>query len=244
MAFEPVEFVEKHPYTTAAVAGGVVLLFVILSMRGSSGGATASSGVDPVTAQLYAQTQQLQASGQAQSAKYASDQNLATIEAGYGLSLAQIQTNAQSHQTDTAASATLAGIAAQSDVQKTAIAATLQEQQNQTVVQNNQINAQLAALQDTNATSAFIAQNAANEQLGIANLTAGTQRDIAAITGQTQLGIANLTSQTQLGISNNQSQVAIAQSNNQKNIAQSGQQSNLFGQIAGGVMGLLSAAFL
>jgi hypothetical protein len=199
MPFELIEEVKKHPVPAALIAGGVVFGFLLITGAFSSGGqaATSTGGLDPATAQLYAQSEQLQAQSSAQTAAINGQQNLADTQAQYGLSLAQIQANAQTTQTNTAAAVSLAQIQADAQTSQEQVAASLTAQQDQLSVSSQAINAQLAGLEDTNATT-----------VNIANLTAGEQEDIAQITGNTQVALSN--NATQATIANINAAASVA----------------------------------
>lgn len=227
MAFDLIEDVKKHPIPAALIAGGVVLGFLLLTGAFSGGSApTSTGGLDPATAQLYAQSEQLQAAQQAQGAQIAGQQNLASIQASYGLSLAQIQANAQTTQTNTAASVALAQITADSQTSREEVAAQLQALQGQFGVQTTAINAQLAGLADTNATTADIARTTAAEQVAIANINGDVTRAISS-------------DQAQVAMGQTQASVMIANSNNSatKQISSN----NMWGGIASGVLSLAGA---
>lgn len=229
MAFDLVEDIKEHPVPAALIAGAVVLGFLLITGAFSGGkAATTTGGLDPTTASLYAQSEQLQAAQQAQAAQIAGQQDLAKTQADYGLALAQIQANAQTTQTNTAASVALAQVTAGAQTQQEAIAAQLQAEQGSFGVQTAAINAQLAGLMDTNATTADIARTTAAEQ------------EI----------IANINGQTTIGLSNNAAQVNIAQTNAAVTIARTNagaykqaSSNNMWGQIAGGVLSLAGGFF-
>lgn len=216
-----IEKIKQHPVLAAALVGAVLLLVLVISRRGGSSSASVSSGIDPTTASLYAQNAQITAQATMQANQLDAAAVHDTTLANYGLSLAKIQSDATTQQNNTAASVSMAQIAAQTDVQKQSIAANLQGLQLQAGVQTAGIEAALRGLESNNSTTVQIAQLSAQEQLGIANLTA----------------------QTQIGISNNQSQVAIAQTNAAAGVAKGAQSSSMWGSIIGGAFSL-GAAFL
>ena len=224
-----VEEVEKHPVPAALIAGGVVLGFMFLSGAFSSSGAAATStgGLDPATAQLYAQSEAIQAQSQGQAASIAGQQNLADTQASYGLSLAQIQANAQTTTQNTAASVALAQISADAQTSQLSVAAQLQSQQDAYGVQSQAINAQLAGLQDTNATTAQIA-----------SLTAGEQETIAQILGNTQVALSNNATQASIATTN----AAVGIAGIQGSVAKTQSNNALYGQIAGSAFSVLGSA--
>jgi hypothetical protein len=252
MPFELIEEVKKHPVPAALIAGGIVLGFMWISGAFSSSGAspTTTGGLDPATAQLYAQSEAIQAQQQGQTQQLTAQQNLATTQAGYGLSLAQIQANAAITQSNTAASVQVAGINAttaqtntaasvamaqiSSDAQtaQLSVAAQLQAAQDQIGVTTASINASLAGLQDTNATT-----------VAIASLTAGEQEQIAQITGNTQIALSNNQTQSFIAASNNQTQATIAGTNASASVAKGSQTAGLESQGLG-IAGMLGAAAL
>jgi DNA-binding transcriptional MerR regulator len=201
----------KQHKAMVGIVGGAAIIGIVIIARAQSGGsfcAAVSSGLDPNAVSLYEQQAQI---GAAQ-------QNTASQE-NYGLALAQIQADAQSHQTDTAAGVSLAGIAAQSDVQSKQIAEQLDQSNNNLVAQQSAIEAQLAGLESNNATTSDVARIAATENVDIANLT----------------------SETQLGISNNQSQVAIAQTQASRDVALGAQGTAVKTTAIGSAGGILGA---
>lgn len=219
MPFELVEEVKRHPVPAALIAGGIVIGFIWLSGGFSGGQApTSTGGIDPATAQLYAQANQLQAAKDAQTQQLQAQQNLATTQASYGLSLAQIQANAQTTNTNTAATVALAQIHESADTSRMQVAAQLQAAQDQYGVASKSIDAQLAALQDTNATTV----------------------NIAALTAAEQVQIANITGNTQIALSNNASQVSIANINASASVAKGAQSASTTNSILGMVGGLAS----
>jgi hypothetical protein len=219
MPFELIEEVKKHPVPAALIAGGVVLGFLFLTGAFSGGSAaTSTGGLDPATAQLYAQSQQLQAAQQAQTAQINGQQALATTQASYGLALAQIQANASTTQTNTAASVALAQITADAQTSQEEVAAQLQAMQGGYAVQTAGINAVLAGLIDTNALTGRIAELTAQEQLGIAAINSNTQLGIS--NNATQLGI--LTSNNLTAVDINQARIAGSVAKTQSNNALTG----------------------
>jgi hypothetical protein len=211
------------------IAGGVVFGFLLLTGAFSSNGAAATTtgGLDPATAQLYAQSEAIQAQSQQNAAAIAGQQNLADTQASYGLSLAQIQANAQTTSTNTAASVALAQINADAQTSQQSVAAQLQAEQDQIGLGAVQINDQLSGLEDTNATT-----------VDIASLTAGEQEDIAGILGNTQVALSN--NATQASIANTNAAVSIAKGQQSVEGAQ-GIESSIGGLAT---TGLLAAAFL
>jgi hypothetical protein len=226
MSFDLVEEAKQHPVPAALIAGGVVLGFLLITGAFSGGRApTQTGGLDPATASLYAQTEQLQASKQAQIAQINGQQVLATTQANYGLALAQIQANAQTTATNTAASVALARIQADSQTSQESIAAQLQAMQGSFGVQSEAINAQLAGLMSNNATTMHIADTTAQEQ-----------EIIAGINGNTTIALSNNVTAVQQG--QTQASVMIANSNN--SVAKQKSSDSMWGSIAGAALNLLA----
>lgn len=216
------EYVREHKWLIAGLAGAGIIGVLIIARARSAGSAGAASGIDPVSAQLYAQDQQLQG---------------AQAQIQGNLDLASIQAATTSHVADLTAGVNLADIAAKRDASLADVAAThdlgLAQIASQITTANDNltatthaIDAQLAGLQSNNATTV----------------------QIAGLSAQEQLGIANLTAQTQVAISNNATAANIATTNADVTIAGLNasavkQQSNdnLFGKIAGVAGGLIGA---
>jgi hypothetical protein len=222
------EEVKKHPVPAALIAGGVVFgfLYITGAFSSSSAAATTSGGLDPATAQLYAQSEAVQAQQQEQTQGLQAQQDLATTQASYGLSLAQIQANAQTTQTNTAASVSLAQISADAQTSQESVAASLQAAQDQIGVTTDSINASLAGLEDTNQTT-----------VNIAALTAGEQEDIAQITGNTQVALSNNQTQYAIAASNNNTAAVLGVAGDSASVAKTQSTNSLIGSLAGSALG-------
>jgi hypothetical protein len=220
-----ISYAEQHPWLVGGCAIAIVAALWIITHRGGGGGSAGSSGVDPSLAALYAQQQQTGAALQGQAAQLSAQITTAGIQKDYGLALATIQTNAQTQQTNTAASVALATIQANADVETKSLQERLAEAGLSAGVATTQIQANLSATMDTNATMARMHEIIAQEQVGIANLNA----------------------QTLIALSNNQTQVALGQTNASVSVAgyAAGAQKNandnqLTGQLAqAGLMALM-----
>lgn len=223
------EKIKQHPYVAAGFLGAVLLLLFVVSRRSGSSTTSASSGIDPTTASLYAQNQQLTAQSTMQANALDAAAAHDTTLANYGLALATIQNNAATTQSNTQASVQMAGIAANADVQKQGIAATLEGLRIQGDTANLGIMANLEGLRSNNNTTLGIAQIMAEEQTAIANTTA----------------------QTQLGVSNNWAQVQIAGVNAgvttagiNAGAAKHASDNQLIGSAIGGLTSLAGAALM
>jgi hypothetical protein len=218
------EYLKDHRY----MVGGVVLVgavgLYLVSRHGGSATSASYDGITATNAQLLAQSEQLQASQQAQTAQLTAQQNLATTSANYGLALAQINANTSITNTSTAAAVALSEITANENVNSLSIAANLQAAQDADSVSETGISAQLAGLESNNATSLGLATTTANEQIQIANMTAGVQTSIA--NDQTTLGLA----QTAGAVN-----IADTASNNAAKTAQQASSNSLIGGIVGAI---------
>lgn len=179
MAIKFFEEMKQHPYATGAI-GLVGLLALYMLMRGSGTQQTASTTAAQLAAQqqqLSLQEQQLQQSGQLQAqqtnaqlaasyanAQAANNQNIASVQAQY-------------NSTDAALIAALAN--SQTQQQYNSI---------QGQVATNQLTAELASSENTNATNLAAYQGTLGYQNNIANLQ-------AALTSQTIGSETQLTSQ-------------------------------------------------
>lgn len=195
---EVLDFVKKHPILIAGGVGAVILLFFVMSSSGGSSGTAQSSDIGANEASLAGAALSANAQEQLSSSQATAQQNLADTQASYGLSLAQINDNAQTTQDNTAAAVSVDQITAQAQESDESIAASLQSSLAQVGLGADQIQANLAGLESNNQTSTDIANIAAGEQLGIANYTAQTQLGIANIEGQ--VNIANINAVEGLGI--------------------------------------------
>lgn len=180
-------YVREHPLLTGGIVVGAVAAYLIVSRAG--GGQAGASGLDPVAAQLTAQTNQLQAAGQSQAEQDATNLQLARVSAQYGLDLAALQGTRDITLSNTAASVEGSRIASDTALGEKSIAA------------------QLAGLE----TQANLTAKGLDTQLQIVSAQIGVTRDIARITADETTAIANLSAQRDIAVSNNQTQVALAQ---------------------------------
>lgn len=184
MAIKFFEEMKAHPYATGAI--GLVGLLVLYMLMKGGGGSSQATNTAAVAAQqaaqqqaLQLQEQQLQQAGslQAQQTNAQLSAAYASAQASNNQTIGQVQ--AQYNSTDAALIAALATNQTQS--QANAI---------QGNVLNNQLTAELASQENTNATNLAAYQGTLNYQTGIAGLQAGlTSQSIGA---QTQLASQQL----------------------------------------------------
>lgn len=190
-------FIKEHPIETAAIAGGGVLVFILILSRGSSGGANSSSDLGTYyNAQLQSQ-------------------NLSNANA-----VVQAQANAQNNQTNAAAQvqndtleAELAATALQYDSTNKTAAINADVENNYITQAASVSNTQTRAAQDVNDTYINASEDVANTQTAAMTTVYGDQFDYLkqVNNNQSKIAVAALPGATfQLSKGNNASQLTAA----------------------------------
>lgn len=222
------QFVQEHPYATAGVVVGGLVLYLLYS-SGSGGSSVAyQSGPSPeqVQANTALQLGQMQLAGHAQDVNAAVAQ--AQIIANRDFGIEQLKQQTGVYQIERGSDVSMAGIEAQRQVQLSGI--TSQQQIASFAQQTNQL--QIAATRDialaNSATYADIARfNAETVQTSYAaNVAINQSHDSSALQME----------QARQG-------AAVQISTGQQKTAQKSSSNSLIGNIAGGVLSL-AAAFL
>ena len=233
------KFVKEHPWTIAAVIGGGFVLYLLYSSSsGSSGGAVGVATVDPnvLAAETQLQTSQNALTAQTQQLQYglAATENKTSAD----VAIATLQQQLVAYTSTLGAHVSLAGIAANRDVQtsgissQTAIAEAAQQTNREQIaatenlgLANAAVYAHIADVQGASTIAAFQAQTAqaqigSNTSLGVAQIqsnaaltTAEIASNAALTTAQIQsnavLGLTQLNTNAQLGLAQIQSGAAV-----------------------------------
>lgn len=175
--FDVISYAKNHALLlgTAALIGVVGFFYIYEDHGGGSAAGSTASGTGGLTA-LYASEAEQQTQLEAQQSSITGQQNIAQIQANYGLQTAQLS-----------ASVALAQNMSAEDVANNTIAANLAAAQLSAGVSVDQISAQLSGLESNNQTSEALAVTAANENTSIANISANLQSAIS--NNQTQVAI-------------------------------------------------------
>jgi hypothetical protein len=208
-------YISEHPYLTGGIAiGGIVGVLILKSTLAPAAQPTPSSsygyGISPQEAQLAAVSEQTNAQLTGQSNQIAAQEQLAGLQAQYGVDIAQINANTSVTNTNTGAQVSLAQIAASESVS------------------NNSIAAQLGGVEDNNAT-----------QLQETTVNDATSVDIGTLLANENTAIAATNAKLQSNIAGDQTQVALAQTDAAVSIAQSNNSTGLLGGIVGAVASFL-----
>lgn len=200
------DWIKRHPYLTAALVVGLIVLILIFRARSASAGAGASTAAAGPSEAL--QAAQLSASTQLQGAQIAA--GVAASNANAAVAAQQVQANAQVQIAQLKQQEDLQNIVTSGQVQSQNISAGLQAVQAQT-------GAQVAINAETVAGTTELARVQTAGQVQIAGFAAQTNQDeIAAAAAEqesinaTQLGLAQTAAAVSVNQTNQAAKVSIA----------------------------------